>query len=230
MDTVMRITVYTDPLCCWSWGAEPHLDAVREAMGERAAWTFRMGGLLPSWDRFHDEGNAVTRPAQMGPVWMHAAQLTGRPIHDQIWITDPPSSSYPACIAVKCATLQSEELGERYLRAVQAACMAEGKNISQWPVLREIADQQARENPEDFNLERFVADYQGEAGKEAFRQDLQLVQFYQITRFPALIIEQKDRPAMLVTGYRTSSSLLNILQNRNGTTASTETAHRNDDC
>ena len=96
-----------------------------------------MGGLLPSWDNFSDDVHSVTRPAQMGPVWMHAAQLVNRPISTRIWHGDPPSSSYPACVAVKAAGLQSPEWGRKYFEYAQEAVMTEGKNIARPPVLLE---------------------------------------------------------------------------------------------
>jgi putative protein-disulfide isomerase len=47
----------------------------------------------------------------MGPEWMQAGRIAGLMVADKIWITDPPSSSFPACIAVKCAEDQSTALG-----------------------------------------------------------------------------------------------------------------------
>lgn len=86
-----------------------------------------MGGLIPSWTNFHDEVNAVTRPVQMGPVWMHAGQVANRPIHHLLWMKNPPSSSYPACIAVKSAQLQSGGHGESLLQRLREAAMVEEK-------------------------------------------------------------------------------------------------------
>src|SRR4051812_7028555 len=111
-DNLIDITIFTDPLCCWSWAFDTQLQQLKGILKRQATWNYRMGGLLPSWNNFHDNENAVSRPIQMGPVWMHAGQIAHKPIAHQLWMTEPPASSYPACIAVKCAQLQSAPDGE----------------------------------------------------------------------------------------------------------------------
>ncbi|HYC27745.1 MAG TPA: DsbA family protein, partial [Chitinophagaceae bacterium] len=165
-DQEIEITIYTDPLCCWSWAFEPQLQQLQKDLGGKATWQYRMGGLLPSWENFHDEVNAVTRPVQMGPVWMHAGQIAGLPIQHQLWMRDPPASSYPACIAVKCAQLQSAALGELMLRLLREACMTEGKNIARQTVLFDTAEKLASIDP-CFNLEQFKDDLSNDKGLEA---------------------------------------------------------------
>src|SRR5436190_8530475 len=107
VDAAIEITIFTDPLCCWSWAFEPQLQHLKMILAGQAEWQYRMAGLLPSWNNFQDNVNAVSRPIQMGPVWMHAGQIAQKPICHRLWIDDPPASSYPACIAVKCTQLQS---------------------------------------------------------------------------------------------------------------------------
>src|SRR5215203_5516 len=139
-DNLIEITIFTDPLCCWSWAFEAQLQQLKSILSGQAIWNYRMVGLLPSWSNFHDPVNAVSRPAQMGPVWMHAGQMAGQPICHQVWITDPPASSYPACIAVKCAQLQFELAGESMLNLLRQACMTHGKNIAKQNILFEAAN------------------------------------------------------------------------------------------
>src|SRR4051794_14473222 len=98
MAGLLDITYYTNPLCCWSWGFEPQWRKLLYTFKDVITYRYRMCGLLPGWKNYHDSVNAVSRPMQMGPVWMHAAQLSGMPVQPNIWITDPPSSSYPACL------------------------------------------------------------------------------------------------------------------------------------
>src|SRR5437764_14406622 len=102
-------------------------------------WRYCMGGLLPGWKNFYAPGNSVSRRAQMGPVWMEAGHMSGMPIDTGIWMKDPPVSSYLACIAVKCAGLQSKEAEERYLRCLREALLVYGRNISFASTLTEIA-------------------------------------------------------------------------------------------
>jgi putative protein-disulfide isomerase len=206
----MTITYITDPLCCWSWGMQPHIDSLQARFNDQIIIQYVMGGLLPSWEQYHDVANAVSRPAQMGPVWMHAAQLTGRPVNYQLWIKDPPSSSYPACIAVKCAQLQEAAAGISLFKKLQQAAMADAKNIASWPVIQEIASIVKEEYPL-FDEERFATDFLSESGANAFRADLDKVAKHSITRFPSLLIEVKGQRSILITGYRTHDSLLSAI-------------------
>jgi protein-disulfide isomerase-like protein with CxxC motif len=171
-----------------------------------------MGGLLPNWQNYNDEVNSVSRPAQMGPVWMQASHMSGMPLPDKIWMLDPPTSSYPACIAVKCAQLQSLRAGERYLRLVREAVMIHQQNISKEAVLYDIADELATQQPAAFDLSRFKEDMKNDNGLEAFRSDLHQVQTRNINRFPSFIFRYANNQALMMTGYRPYSTLLDTLK------------------
>jgi putative protein-disulfide isomerase len=209
-DPVIDITIYTDPLCCWSWAFEPQLEKIKAALSQRAIWTYRMGGLIPTWKNFHDEVNSVTRPVQMGPVWMHAGQVANMPIHHQIWMQDPPSSSYPACIAVKAVQLQSPEAGTLYLKMLRNACMVNGENIAKEDVLFRIA-KALKDIFTSLDLDQFQKDYHGDAARDEFREDLDLVRKYNINRFPTLIVKAGVK-AIMIPGYRQHEEVLNAIQ------------------
>ena len=103
-----EIIYYTDPLCCWSWSMEPHWQRFKQGLTQEVTIRYKMGGLLPSWNLFHDANNSIRKPVQMGPEWLHAKHVSGAVIDDRLWIIDPPASSFPACIAVKAAELQGQ--------------------------------------------------------------------------------------------------------------------------
>ena len=211
VDRQLQITVFTDPLCCWSWAFEPQLQQLRLHLSEKASWTYRMGGLISSWNNFHDEVNSITRPVQMGPVWMHAGQVANMPIYHQLWMTDPPASSYPACIAVKCAQLQSEATGELMLQLLRAACMSEGRNIARQQILFDVAKKLSSIEP-SFDIKKFQEDYSNDKGIDAFRSDLELVRYYNINRFPALTIKSSEPKAIIISGYKPFAEILKAIE------------------
>src|SRR3954466_16223308 len=131
-DTAERVEIiyYTDPLCCWSWAFEPQWRRLRYEFGDKIIYRYVMSGLLPEWKNYSDPLYSVSRPMQMGPVWHQASLQSGMQMYDKIWVEDPPASSYPACIAVKCAELQSKKAGDTYLRLAREAIMLHGKNIA----------------------------------------------------------------------------------------------------
>jgi putative protein-disulfide isomerase len=205
------VTIYTDPLCCWSWGAITHWERMIERLGETATWQLRMGGLIPSWQNFTDEVHSVTRPAQMGPVWMHAAQLVHRPINTRIWHTDPPSSSYPACVAVKAAQMQSPEMGWEYFKLLQHAVMTKARNVAKANVLLSLSAQLAASH-DCFDPAQFELDYNSEAAMNAFRKDLQDAQYNRVKRLPTMIIRKSNGEQMLLAGFRTYDDMLQLLK------------------
>ena len=154
----VAVTYYTDPLCCWSWALEPQWRRFRYEYQDNVRWRYCMGGLLPGWKHFSDPVHAISRPAQMGPLWMEAAHLSGMPIQNKIWVLNPPASSYPACIAVKCAEEQAFAAGESYLRLLREAIMMRGQNISSQAVLIELAEELARQHPSLLHVQKFKTD------------------------------------------------------------------------
>jgi putative protein-disulfide isomerase len=202
---VVDITYYTDPLCCWSWAMEADWLQLQKEFEGFISWRYCMGGLLPSWKAYHDALNAVTRPIQMGPVWMHARQLSGAAINDTIWFSDPPASSYPACIAVKCAGMQSTVAEEKYLHLLREAVMVNAQNIAKTEVLQSIATAMAKLDT-NFDVNEFNKHLMGGAGIEAFRKDLQEVQSRGIERFPTFIF-RNGQQAIMLTGYRPYQAL-----------------------
>jgi len=207
MDQV-ALVCYTDPLCCWSWGMQPQLEQLIGEYSERITIEYCMGGLISDWTEFSDPLNSIHKPAQMGPMWMQAGHLTGRPIDDMIWMSDPPSSSFPACIAVKTAQLQSPEAGKHMLFRLSEAVMKNRKNISKTAIIAEVAESLAKDLPEIFSFDHFKKEYNGDRSREAFRQDLRRVKLNKIGRFPTFTISSGNGPGVLITGFRPYEALL----------------------
>jgi len=202
----LEIIYFTDPLCCWSWAMEPQLRKIQYEYNGQIKWRYCMGGMLPGWNNYHDEINSVSRPLQMGPVWMHAQYVSGMPMDANIWMKDAPASSYPACIAFKNVSMQSEEAGIRYLRLLREAVMIRGQNISKEKVLINLADSLSSEETFNFDSSIFRQQLKGDNLVEAFRNDLQEVQNQQIKRFPTFIIKRNQK-GIILTGYRPYENL-----------------------
>jgi putative protein-disulfide isomerase len=207
----VEITFYTDPLCCWTWAMQPQWKRLLADLQDRNLLVrYKMAGLLPSWATFNDNVNSIRKPVQMGPEWMHARAISGAVIDDRIWITDPPASSFPACIAVKCAELQSSAMGAQLLNLIQEAVMVKNLNIAKTSVLEDIATALSMMNT-DFDLRRFQEDLLGEEAKEAFRKDLQECRYLKITRLPTILFKSAHAKSGLLTGYQSYESLISGL-------------------
>jgi putative protein-disulfide isomerase len=142
----------------------------------------------------------------MGSLWFQAEKTSGMPMSHRIWKEDPPLSSFPACIAVKSATLQSPVAGELYLRLIREACMLRAENISKPDVLFGVAES-LRSHDIDFDYDRFQKDYKGERGKASFRKDWNETRSRDIHRFPSLLIKG-EMGSIMLAGYRSYASLV----------------------
>lgn len=208
----VEIVFYTDPLCCWSWAFEPQWRRLQYEFRDQLIFRYVMTGLLPSWKNYSDAIYSVSRPQQMGPVWMEASETSGMPMYDKIWVEDPPASSYPACIAVKSVQLQSATAAVKYLRLVREAVMLRGQNIAKQDVLIQFAQNLANNYPGLINVDQFADDLTNNNGLEAFRPDWQESQNRNITRTPTLIIRSQNKPAIMLTGYRPYPALLEAVK------------------
>ena len=208
----VEIQYFTDPLCCWSWALEPQWRRLRYEFSGLLRWRYRMAGLIPSWNNYQDPMNDVTKPIQMGPLWLEAKYKSGMPIRDDIWFRDPPASSFPACIAVKCAGLQSPAAAENYLRRVREAVMLQGRNIAQWEVLLEIARELSASQAPLLDINTFEQQLSGEAARNAFEEDLRQVRLLGISRYPTLTISLANQPTgVMIVGYRPYEALVTAL-------------------
>lgn len=195
----IKVSFYTDPLCCWSYAFDKHWQLFLDRHGDRIDYHYVMCGMIPDWKTYNDPMNSVSKPIQMGPVWMHASEVTHVKMKYSIWHEDPPASSYPACIAVKTAALQSNESAIKYLSAARESLMQEGRNISKTEVLLDIANNMS---PADLDYNQFKTDWNSGAGKDLFRQDLQQARYHGIGRYPTLTFHNEEGKGIIIVGYR----------------------------
>lgn len=180
-------------------------------------WRYCMGGLLPDWKSYRDTEQHVSRPFQMGPVWLEAKYISNQPIDETIWFADPPASSYPACLAVRCAALQSAQAEHHYLYALRKAVMAERRNIAKKEVLLAVADEVAVQFPGIMDMVKFRADIEMGNSLEDLRADLKEVSYRNIGRFPSLVLHQDNGLGTIITGYRPFEVLHGLVKKHLGT-------------
>jgi predicted DsbA family dithiol-disulfide isomerase len=207
----LEVVYYTDPLCCWSWAFEPHWRRLRAEFGAGLDCRYRMAGMIADWGSYSDPLNSVSRPLQMGPIWREAQHLAGVLMDDGIWVEDPPASSYPACLAVKAAELQSADAADLYLRRLREAVMTQRRNIARREVLVELADEVAAAAPDRMDAHRLRRDLDGQAAREALREDIKEVRYRGIGRFPTLTLRNPSGTGIVLVGYRPYEALLSAL-------------------
>ena len=208
----IEVLCFTDPLCCWSAALQPHLEKLKEEFPGHIHIRYCMSAMIPDWKTYHDPLFSVQKPIQMGPVWMEARYTTGADINDQVWVTDPPSSSFPPCLAVKTAEMQSLEAGERMLFALREAIMKKGLNIAKESVISEVAEELSMHMGGEFDLDRFRREYNQTESRDLLRRDLKEVKLHQVGRFPTLIVRKKGSKSVMLTGYQPYETLASAFE------------------
>lgn len=199
-----RVDYFTDPLCCWSWALEPQLRKLRFLLKDRLHLNYVMGGLLSEWKNYNDQMNDIVRPAQLGPLWMQARNMSGQPIAENIWISNPVDTSYLACMAVKAAALQSKIAEEAMLRKLREAVMMRQKNIGELEVILNEAED--LDQKQILKKDLFRNDLFSDEVSKIFKRDVDRTKAGGITRFPTLLITYKEKTHQ-ITGYRPFSEL-----------------------
>ena len=208
----IEVLCFTDPLCCWSAALQPHLEKLKAEFHGNIHIRYLMSAMIPDWKTYHDPLFSVQKPIQMGPVWMEARHTTGADINDQIWVTDPPSSSFPPCLAVKTAEIQSPQAGERMLFALREAVMKKGLNIAKESIISGVAEELSSLMPGEFDLDLFKREYNQGESRNLLREDLREVKIHQVGRFPTLIVRKKGQKTIMMTGYRPYESLASAFE------------------
>lgn len=212
----IEIEYFTDPLCCWSWAFEPHWRRFVNEHKDSIRWRYRMGGMITDWSNYSDPMNDITRPAQMAPLWLQVKYTTHTDINPDIWIEDPPQTSIPACLAVKCAEIQSQAAADVLLLTLRKAVMTQKKNIAKKAVILELANE-IEQNYKVLDYAKFVSDFENNSALTALKTDLQKAKLADIGRFPTITMQKADQPkGLLVVGYRPYSVLVDAFNQLTG--------------
>ncbi len=212
--TNIEIISFTDPYCTWCWGSEPILRKIQEVYGDQISIRFVMGGLVEDIRNFSDPGAGIGGDQwyrQVAEHWVDASHRHKMPVDEQVYydIKNDVFSTYPACIAFKAGQLQSEEMGNRYLRRLREAASAERLVIQHSDVQVKLA--------EEIGLDRdeFLESIQNGKAENAFRQDLQECHRRGVRGFPSFLIRGSGEEVLLhgYTSYQTFESWFKELSN-----------------
>ncbi len=154
----VRVTCVTDPACPGSWAAEPGVRRVEAEFGGQVAFTYVMGGLA------RELGDGLQLAAQA----LDAQAASGMPVDARGFLTRPPRSTHPACLAVKAAQEQGPAPAATYLRRLREGFLCFRRPQDTRDALVEVA----RGVP-GLDADRLSRDVESSAIVEAFGADLE---------------------------------------------------------
>jgi predicted DsbA family dithiol-disulfide isomerase len=153
----VRIRVFTDPLCVWSWGSEPGIRSLQVEFGDEVGFTFSMAGLA----------RELSTGADLAYAWLDAGAESGMPVEPRVLRDSPPRSSYPMSMAARAAADQGPDAAYRYLRALREGSLALRRKLDTTEALVEEA------RGAGLDAERFRVDLASHGTVEAFGADLE---------------------------------------------------------
>jgi putative protein-disulfide isomerase len=204
----MNLIYVADPMCSWCYGFVKPLDELLAQPGSAAPLQLAlvMGGLRP----FTTEAMAPERANELAGHWHHVAEASGQPFaqapNTALHLPGFVYDTEPASRATVTVRTHWPKLVWRYLKAVQHAFYAEGKNVVQPEVLADVA--------ESLGIPRadFAKAFASQEMRDATLADFAQSQSWGIRGFPALIAEHGDHLHLVGQGFMPIDALRERLQ------------------
>lgn len=192
MDSPLLKLIYVgDPMCSWCWGFAPEIE---ELSGDHPVEVV-VGGLRPgpSAQPLDDRMAGFLREH-----WVEIAERTGQPFDTTFldrrddWLYD----TEPAAIAVVTMRGMNQSATLDYFTDVQRAFYADGRDVTDFDVLADIAANHSLDRSE------FRSRLETDDARQAAWADFSQARTWGITGFPTLVGELTgDRLALLARGW-----------------------------
>ena len=197
-----RLLYVMDPMCSWCWGFAPVLHALAEqAAAVGVPLELVVGGLrqeraaLDAAGRVRILGHWQAVNAMTGQLFNFADGLPeGLVYHTE-----------PACRALVTARQLDPARVWPLLELIQQAFYCEGRDVTQAPVLRELA------TAAGLPRQAFAEAFDSAAMQAATQKDFTWVQDLGIAGFPTLLAEHNGQKALLTNGYQALEQLQPLL-------------------
>ncbi len=205
---MVEVLYFTDPYCSWCWAAEPVWLHLKEAYGGAVHFRTVMGGLVERAGQDMMGERLMLLRQHMHDVSARSGQPIDPSFLDAV---DPEFSTWPACIHVKAAQAQAEDLGERYLRRLRRAIMTECRQASDPGVAEKLVD-----DVEGLETTRWKTDVVDGTALSAFLDDRKTCEQFGVTGFPTIVIRTSDpdRAPRVLPGYRPYPEVEQALKER----------------
>ena len=198
MDSPVTKLIYVgDPMCSWCWGFAPEIETLSAELPVEVV----VGGLRPgpSAQELEDRMAGFLRSH-----WIEIAEKTGQPFNTHFldrrdgWLYD----TEPAAVAVTLLRESHQPSTLDYFTEVQHAFYAEGRDITDFDVLTDIAA------PHGVDAARFRADLDTPEAKKRAWADFSRARNWGISGFPALIAKLEDEQLTLIARGWTRADLV----------------------
>lgn len=192
-----KIIFVVDPMCSWSWGFHPVIEALRHTHHSTHSCALVVGGLRTTGDMTWD----TQSKAYLKQNWDAVAQRTGQPFSSTLLARDSfDYDTHPACKAlVTVRELWGEEAAFDYLSRIQKAFYAEGVDITSVEVLAHYVTQ---------DKEAFQNFYESDRAETLMQHDFSKARAMGANAFPSTVKIDAEGHMVCMKGYRTLEEIL----------------------
>jgi putative protein-disulfide isomerase len=200
-----HLIYFADPMCSWCYGFSPVVADIRRTFGRALPIRLVMGGLRPGTEE------PMTQEAKdsLAGHWHHVHEATGLPFDRSaidregfLYDTDPGAR------AVVRMRREDPEKALTYLGRLQAAFYGEGKDVTDFEVLADLAA--------EYGVDRdaFRADLDTDELKRETWGDYGLSQRAGVTGFPTLVAGPGPDGAygVVTRGFAPGDQVIGVLQ------------------
>lgn len=118
--SIVEVVEVTDPFCSWAWGMEARKRRLRWRFPDRFDWRIVTGQVLGDQRaRYGEKYDPIAYAPRTSTYWSVVTEHTGMPYPKRLQYQ--ASTSRPACIAIKAAGFQGDEIAERVARRLREA-------------------------------------------------------------------------------------------------------------
>jgi len=185
-----------DPMCSWSWGFQPVMEALRHTHRDRYRFSLIAGGLRTTGDMIWNTRSKT----YLRQNWDAVTQKTGQPFSSRLFEkVSFDYNTYPACKAlITVRELWGDEASFAYLYRIQKAFYIEGVDITSVDVLTRYVAQ------DPFAFQTF---FSSDRAEMLMQNDFAKARAMGANAFPSTVRIDEAGHLICIKGYKTLEEL-----------------------
>ena len=189
---------FADPMCSWCWGFAPVIDAIKEKFSNDIKIALILGGLRPGSTEPMDEKSRN----EILHHWHEVHKRTGQAF--QFDGAMPEGFIYDTELPSRAVVTMGEIYPDKvlpYLKAIQAAFYAEGRDVTELETLIDLARAFKVEDSD------FQQKFEDEVVKQKTLAHFHRARQFGVRGFPTLVLQNNEGYTLLTHGYQPFESL-----------------------
>lgn len=201
MESIIHMTVFTDPMMGLSYESEPILDALSKLYGKLLQIRYVMSVLVRDVGDFMTPSECALPPEEgialycrrLARIYKSEESVGGLPINMEGFclFDSEHRSSKPLCLAYKAAQLAAPDKADAFLRNLRHATVLDCRPTTHEDEILAVAEETG------LNPTAFLTAFRGSSAEAALKQDLDFTVQLGIRSLPSYLIRCGDKAVRL---------------------------------